>query len=157
MKKVLSIFVLAMMMLSPAVAAKKEKIRLGVGVDVIGVNEQFRVSFDGVVPDLRIDGRVGYLSDTGLSGLSFGAGAYYDISEFISIGGHFDSEDEIYAGNGVAGVIVGGQTKIAGVLKAEKEFLTNFAIGVEFGLQKVSGTGVDTMDKYSAVTARIFF
>lgn len=155
MKKVLLGLVAVMMLVTPAMAAKKsgskgsskaEK-RFGLGMDIVGGNQQLRISIDGITPGVRVDVRFAYASTPAASGLGLGVAGYYDLSKFISVGGHFDTED----------TNLGGATRIAAVLKAEREIFKDFAIGIEFGYQNVSVTAGSTLGKYSAVTARIFF
>ena len=156
MKKIITTALLAIIIATPSMAAEKassaEK-RYGVGADIISGNTMVRISMDGIVDNLRIDGRVGFSRTTtaaGLStsGLGFGVGAYYGLSKYISAGGHFDTTDANF----------GNQTRIAAVLKVEDEILKDVAIGIEFGYENVSiSAGTTTLSQYSAVTIRTFF
>jgi hypothetical protein len=155
MKKILWILIVAFIVVSPMMASKakstpKEEKRVGVGMDVLNGSDALRVSIDGLSKGVRLDIRVEYARTTTNSGLGFGVGGYYDLSEYISVGGFFDTRGANLAGGTSA-------TNVGAVLKAEKEFLKDFSLGVEFGYVNVSTSAASVLGKYSAVTARIYF
>lgn len=155
MKKIITIVLLATAVATSSMAAGKSSTsekRYGLGADIIGGNDMLRVSVDGLVKDVRIEGRMGYTRTTSAgtttSGLAFGIAGYYNLSEYIAVGGHLDSTDTSYTND----------TRFAAALKVEKEVMKNVALGAEFGyLNRSINGGNTTFSQYSLITVRAFF
>ena len=158
MKKVIFSLLMAISIMLPAMAAKKTEpkaeLKYGVGTDIlIGQTDVMRVSIDGLAKNVRVDARFGYSSTTTTAGtttrgMSFGAGAYYALSKYMSAGGFYDTQDTNFGGN----------TLLTGVLKLESKILKDISLSIEYGYQNTTFTaGNSAFGQYSAVTIRTFF
>lgn len=155
--------------------------KIGVGVDLmtsvanpvtasttkstIGSTPAIRIDVDGVVPGLRLEPTIAYISATNdAAGAStetytaFGLNAYYDIAGPVSVGvlSNFGTSSSTAAGSTDTKM-----TKLGVVLKGEVELGKGFTVASELGLaSNTTDTGAVKFSEIApttSLTLRYFF
>ena len=161
------------------VATSASAVSVGVGSDIVGGQQVLRIAVDGLTKGLRVEPRVGYMSNSTAAVtpvdsavLTLGIGAYYDVMAGVAVGAFFDTtsmkEDGVQTNLALyGGGVPAGSTTWGLVVKTEKEIIKNLSIAYEIGVAGGSSTNYtagtaatttqSTLDVTSAVTMRLFF